>query len=172
MIFSETSLTGAYVIEIEKIEDERGFFARTMDIKKNEEIGLDSNIIQSSISFNIKKGTIRGMHYQIEPYEEVKFVRCTKGKVFDVIVDLRKDSETYKKWISVELSESNHKILYIPKGFAHGFQTLEDNSEVLYEITQTFNPEYSRGFRFDNDAYKIKWPLDVSSISKKDKDYK
>jgi dTDP-4-dehydrorhamnose 3,5-epimerase len=171
MILSETSLSGAYVIEIEKIEDERGFFARLMDIKKNKEIGLDSNIIQTSISYNIKKGTIRGMHYQIEPYEEAKYVRCTKGKIFDVIVDLRNNSETFRKWISVELSELNHKILYIPKGFAHGFQTLEDNSEIFYEITQTFDPEYSRGFRYDDETYKIKWPLDVSSISKKDSEY-
>jgi dTDP-4-dehydrorhamnose 3,5-epimerase len=172
MIFSETKLSGAYVIDIEKKEDERGFFARTMDIQKNKELGVDSNIIQSSISYNIKKGTIRGMHYQIEPYEEAKFVRCTKGKIFDVIVDLRKNSKTFKKWISVELSELNHKILYVPKGFAHGFQTLEDNSEVCYDITQNYNFEYSRGFRFDDSTFNINWPLRVSSISKKDSEYK
>ena len=168
MIFSETKLSGAYVIDIEKKEDERGFFARTMDIQKNKELGVDSNIIQSSISYNIKKGTIRGMHYQIEPYEEAKFVRCTKGKIFDVIVDLRKNSKTFKKWISVELSELNHKILYVPKGFAHGFQTLEDNTEVYYQISEFYNPAYSNGIRWDDPVFGIKWPLNNPIISEKD----
>ena len=172
MIFTETELSGAYIIKLEKIEDHRGFFSRVWDRKIFEEKGLDSKIIQSSISFNKKRGTLRGMHYQIEPYEESKLVRCTKGRIFDVIVDLRNDSKTFKNWISVELSESNYKMLYIPKGFAHGFQTLEDNSEVYYEITEISSPEHSRGFRYDDDAIGIKWPLDVSIISQKDKEYK
>ena len=140
MIFSETKLSGAYIIEIKKIQDERGFFSRTWDKKICKAIGMDSDIIQSSISFNKKRGTLRGMHYQIEPFEESKFVRCTKGKIYDVILDLRSDSKTFKNWISVELSSLNHKILYVPKGVAHGFQTLEDNSEVYYDITQIFSP--------------------------------
>ena len=172
MIFTETELSGAYIIELEKIEDHRGFFSRIWDRKVFEEKGLDSKIIQSSISFNKKRGTLRGMHYQIEPYEESKLVRCTRGRIFDVIVDLRNDSKTFKNWISVELSESNYKMLYIPKGFAHGFQTLEDNSEVYYEITEISSPEHSRGFKYDDDTIRIKWPLDVSIISQKDKEYK
>ena len=172
MIFSETKLSGAYVINIEKKEDERGFFARILDKDEFSKIGLESEFIQSSISFNKKRGTLRGMHYQIEPYEESKFVRCTQGKIFDVIVDLRKNSKTFKKWISLELSSLNHKILYIPKGFAHGFQTLEDNTEVNYDITQVFSPKYSRGITWNDSTFKIKWPLDITLISKKDKEYK
>jgi len=172
MIFTETKLYGAYIIEIEKIEDERGFFARTWDKKIFEDVGLDSKILQSSISFNKKRGTLRGMHYQIDPYEESKFVRCTKGRIYDVIVDLRTDSKTFKNWYSVELSASNHKILYIPEEFAHGFQTLEDDSEVYYEINQIFSSEHSRGFSWDDSAFRIKWPLEVSAISQKDKEYK
>ncbi len=172
MIFTETKLSGAYIIEPEKIEDSRGFFSRVWDKKVFEEKGLDSKILQSSISFNKKRGTLRGMHYQLEPYEESKLVKCIKGRIFDVIVDLRKNSKTFKNWISVELSESNHKILYIPKGFAHGFQTLEDNSEVHYDIMQIFSQEHSRGFRFNDDIFRIKWPLEVSAISQKDNEYK
>lgn len=172
MIFNETKLSGAYVIEIEKKEDERGFFARTWDKEEFCTRGLESKVIQSSISFNKKKGTIRGMHYQIEPYEEVKYVRCTRGKIFDVIIDLRKNSKTFKKWISVELSSTNHKMLYIPKGFAHGFQTLEDNTELHYDITEIFNSECSRGYRWDDPVFGIKWPTNVSEISKRDKEHK
>jgi dTDP-4-dehydrorhamnose 3,5-epimerase len=172
MIISETKLLGAYVIEIEKIEDERGFFARTGDNKIFEDVGIKSKILQSSISFNNKKGTLRGMHYQIEPFAECKKVRCTKGKIYDVIVDLRSQSKTYKEWFSIELSESNHKILYVPEGFAHGFQTLEDNSEVNYEINQIFNPDYARGFRWNDSTFNIKWPLEISKISQKDENYK
>jgi len=172
MIFSETKLSDAYIIDIEKIEDERGFFARTWDKDEFSKMGLGTEFIQSSVSFNKKRGTLRGMHYQIEPYEESKFVRCTQGKIFDVIIDLRKNSKTFKNWISVELSSLNHKILYIPNGFAHGFQTLEDNSEVHYDITQIFNSEYSRGLRWDDPTFKIEWPLDITIISEKDRKYK
>ena len=172
MIFIETKLSGAYVIEIEKSEDERGFFARTWDKKVFEEKGLDSKILQSSISFNKKRGTLRGMHYQIEPYEESKLVRCINGRIYDVIVDLRKNSKTFKNWFSVELSSTNHRILYVPKGFAHGFQTLDDNSEVNYEMFQFFNTEYERGFKWNDLTFKIQWPLEISVISEKDKKYK
>jgi len=168
LIFTETSLKGAYVIDIEKIEDNRGFFARTWEQKKFEEMGLISKIIECSISFNLKKGTVRGMHYQIESYAEVKLVSCQKGKIFDVILDLRKNSSTFKKWSSFELSEKNHKILYIPEGFAHGFQTLEDNTEVSYQISNYYNPDMARSILWNDPTFNIKWPLPVSEISSKD----
>ena len=168
MIFSETRLPGSYVVEIEKIEDERGFFTRTFDKNEFIKMKLDSEFIQSSISQNKKKGTIRGMHYQTEPYEESKIVRCVKGKIFDVIIDLRLNSKTFKEWLFVELSEDNYKMLYIPKGFAHGFQTLENNTEVYYEITEVYDKKSSRGIRWNDPTFNINWPLDISLISEKD----
>ena len=168
MIFLETKLSGAYIVEIEKIEDERGFFARTWDKKEFYKMGLDSEFVQFNISQNKKKGTIRGMHYQEKQYKESKIVACTKGRIFDVIVDLRPNSKTFKKWISIELSKNNYKMLYVPKGFAHGFQTLEDNSEVFYQISQYHNSESSRGIRWNDKTFQIKWPLDVTVISQKD----
>ena len=171
MIFIETELSGAHIIEPENLEDERGFFARVFDKKEFEDRGLNTEYVQTSISFNKQKGTFRGMHYQIEPFEEEKLVRCTKGKIFDVILDLRPQSKTFKKWTSVELSEDNHKIIYIPKGFAHGFQTLENNSEIFYEISQYYNSDYSKGIKWDDPSFDIKIPLDISIISKKDLAY-
>jgi dTDP-4-dehydrorhamnose 3,5-epimerase len=171
MIFSETKLSGAYIIDIEKIKDERGFFARTWDKNEFSKLGLESEFVQSSISLNKKKGTIRGMHYQIKPYEENKIVRCTKGRIFDVIIDIRADSITFKEWLSVELSEDNYKILYIPKGFAHGFQTLEDNSEVVYKISQVYESKFSKGIRWDDKTMLIKWPLKNIIISERDKSF-
>lgn len=171
MIFTETKLSGVYVIDIEKFEDERGFFARSWDRKKFDEIGLNPNLVQCNISFNIQKGTVRGMHFQKSPHEEDKIVRCTKGKIFDVIIDLRKDSSTFGKWEGFELSEDNHKILYIPKGFAHGFQTMEDNSEIFYQMSEYFMPEYASGLKWNDPSFKIVWPLPISIISKKDLSY-
>lgn len=171
MIFTETKLSGAYVIEIEKIEDERGFFTRTWDKKEFSKIRLETEFVQSSISYNKKKGTIRGMHYQTKPYEENKIVRCTKGRIFDVIIDLRPESKTYRKWFSIELNSYNYKMLYIPKGFAHGFQTLENNTEILYNISQFYHPESSKGVRWDDRIFGIKWPVKVSLISEKDLNY-
>lgn len=169
MIFTETKLSGVYVIEIEKIEDERGFFARTFDKDEFSKIGLDSKFVQSSISLNKKKGTIRGMHYQLKPYEEIKIVKCTKGRIFDVIIDLRPDSKTFKEWLSVELSEDNYKMLYVPKGFAHGFQTLEDNCEIFYQISEQYNEKYSSSVKWNNPEVSIDWPLKISNISDRDK---
>ena len=171
MIFTETKLKGAYTIDSEKIEDNRGFFARTWDKKEFEKMGLDSDLVQCSISFNNKKGTLRGMHYQENPFEESKVVRCTRGKIFDVIIDLRPQSSSFKQWFGVELDSNNHKSLYIPKGFAHGFQTLEDDCEVFYEISQYYNPEKARGISWDDKAFGIDWPLEVSVISEKDLSY-
>jgi len=171
MIFSETKLSGAYIIEIEKEEDNRGFFARTFDKNEFSKIGLDSKFVQFSISYNKKKGTIRGMHYQTEPYEESKIVKCTKGSIFDIIIDLRPNSKTLKKWFSIELNANNHKMLYVPKGFAHGFQTLEDDSEVFYQISQYYNSEHSMRIRWDDKTFQINWPLEISTISEKDKNF-
>lgn len=172
MKFIETSIKGAYIIEIEPIEDERGFFARSWCKKEFEELGLDTNIIQCNISFNKKRGTLRGMHYQIEPYEEVKIVRCTKGSVYDVIIDLRPDSPTFKKWESIELTDDNRLMLYIPKGIAHGFQTLEDNSELLYQMSEFYVAEYARGVRWNDPAFNIKWPIAHNLIiSPRDQSY-
>lgn len=169
MIFSETKLSGAYVIEIEKIEDERGFFARTWDKREFSKKKLDSEFVQSSVSLNKKKGTIRGMHYQIKPYEETKIIRCIKGRIFDVIIDLRPNSKTFKEWFSIELSENNYKMIYIPKGFAHGFQTLEDNTEVFYQISQAYESKFSKGIKWNDKILDVKWPMKNIIISEKDK---
>ena len=171
MIFSETKLKGAYVIELEKKEDERGFFARTWDKQEFNDHHLNSNLIQCSISHNKIRGILRGMHYQFAPYEEAKVVTCTKGKIFDVIIDLRKNSNSYKEWIGIELNGKDYKMLYIPEGFAHGFQTLEDDTDVFYQISQLYMPEYSQGIRWDDPLFAIKWPLKPKIMSKKDSDY-
>jgi dTDP-4-dehydrorhamnose 3,5-epimerase len=172
LIFSETKLKGAFVIDLEKLEDERGFFGRLWDKKEFEIRRLDSDLVQCSTSFNKKKGTLRGLHYQKPPHEETKIVRCTRGKIFDVIVDLRRNSKTFKDWIGVELSEENYKMIYIPKGFAHGFQTLTDNTEVFYQISQYFMQEYSSGLRWNDTAFNIEWPFaSPTIISEKDSSY-
>ncbi len=168
MQFIETKLPGAYIINLDTLEDERGFFARAFCQKEFEENGLKSNIAQCNLSFNHKKGTLRGMHYQVKPYEEVKMVRCTQGKILDVIIDLRKNSATYKKWVGVELSAENNSMLYVPKGFAHGYQTLEDNSVVYYQVTEFYQPGSERGIRWNDPAFNIDWPLEISVISDKD----
>jgi len=169
--FIETPLEGAYIIEIERIEDERGSFARNWCQKEFAEHGLNSRIVQCNISFNKKRGTLRGMHFQVEPFAEVKLVRCTRGAIYDVIIDVRENSHSLKKWFAVELNESNQRMLYIPKGFAHGFQTLEDNTEVFYQMSEFYYPEYSRGVRWDDPFFSIKWPDGERIISKKDQEY-
>lgn len=171
MIFTETKLKGSFIIELEKVEDERGFFARSWDKKIFEEHGLNSNLFQCNISFNKKKGTLRGLHYQISPYEEAKLVRCTKGKVFEVMIDLRPKSETFMNWHGLELTSENYKMLYVPEGFALGLQTLEDNTELFYQMSQIYMPDYSRGIRWDDAMFQIKWPLKPTIISKKDISY-
>lgn len=171
MIFKETKLKGAYIIEIEPIEDERGFFARSFCVKEFKEYGLNPNIAQCNISYNEKKGTLRGMHYQVAPHEEVKLVRCTMGAIYDVIIDLRPDSPTFKQWIGVELTKENHQMLYVPEGFAHGFQTLEDRTEVLYQISELHHPEWARGVRWNDPAFGIFWPVNVEIISVGDQQY-
>jgi dTDP-4-dehydrorhamnose 3,5-epimerase len=175
MVFTETKLKGAYIIELGKIEDERGFFARAWCRKEFEAKGMTGRVVQANVSFNKKKGTLRGMHYQLHPYEESKLVRCTRGSIYDVIIDLRPHSTSFKQWIGVELTAGNYKMLYVPEGFAHGFQTLEENTEVTYQVSQFYTPGAERGVRYDDPAFGINWPLDVQVISEKDEfwaDYK
>ena len=171
MIFRETSLKGAYIIEPDKLEDERGFFARVFCKEEFEARGLNPNLVQCSISFNKRKGTLRGMHYQVAPYQEAKLVRCTMGAIYDVILDLRVDSSTYMKWLSVELTAENRQMLYIPKGLAHGFQTLEDNSEVFYQMSEVHHPSSARGVRWDGPGIGITWPLPNPIVSDNDRSF-
>ncbi len=170
MIFTETPLKGAFVIEPELNEDERGFFARTWCQREFEGHGLNSRLVQCSISFNKMKNTLRGLHYQAEPHEETKLVRCTQGGIFDVIIDLRADSATYKRHMSIILTDENRKMLYIPAGFGHGFQTLADNTEVFYQMSEYYYPETARGVRWNDPVFAIEWPeMDVRLISERDR---
>lgn len=171
MLFKETTLKDSYVIEPEIYKDQRGLFFRTFCEKEFESNNLLSHFPQCSISVNPLKGTVRGMHYQVSPYEEVKLVRCIKGSIYDVILDLRKDSSSYMKFFSIELSEYNNYALYIPKGFAHGFQTLEDNSILYYHISEFYNDNSSKGIKYNDPAFNITWPLEISIISKRDESY-
>jgi dTDP-4-dehydrorhamnose 3,5-epimerase len=171
MLFTETRLKGAFLVDLQPVEDQRGFFARAWCQDEFREHGLNAALVQCNISFNRKKGSLRGMHYQVEPYPEAKVVRCTMGAIHDVIIDLRTDSATFRQWISVELSAANRRALYIPFGFAHGFQTLSDDSEVFYQMSEFYHPECSRGVRWDDPAFGIEWPHDITSISEKDANY-
>lgn len=171
MIFKETKLKGAFEIEIKKLEDERGFFGRSWCANEMAEHGLNSAIKQANTSFSKTKGTIRGMHFQKAPYQESKLIRCTKGAILDVIIDLRPDSPTYKQWIGVELTESNYKMLYVPEDFAHGFMTLEDNSEVTYLVSQFYTPGAEAGIRWNDPAFGIDWPMKPTVISEKDQNH-
>jgi dTDP-4-dehydrorhamnose 3,5-epimerase len=168
MIFRETILKGAFLVEIKKLEDNRGFFGRAWCQQEFEENGLNGNIRQINTSFTHNKGTIRGMHYQIDPYQETKFIRCTRGRIFDVIIDLRPESVTFMKWIGHELSEDNYKMVYVPENFAHGFVTLEDICEVYYPTTEFYTPDSERGIRFNDPAFNIEWPIEVEFVSEKD----
>jgi dTDP-4-dehydrorhamnose 3,5-epimerase len=166
--FLETELQGAFVIELETLEDSRGFFARVWCNEEFEEHDLVPRIAQVNTSFNAKAGTLRGMHYQIAPHEETKVVRCIRGSLYDVIVDLRPDSPTYKRWTGVELTARNHRMLYVPAKFAHGFITLEDNTEVMYLISEAYAPEAARAIRWDDPEISIEWPRPVVEISERD----
>lgn len=171
MIFAETSLPGAYIIDLQQIDDERGFFARSYCQQEFNARGMKSSVAQCNISFNKKKGTLRGMHFQSSPKAEAKLVRCTQGKILDVIIDLRPESQTYCRWVAVELSSENRRSLYIPEGFAHGFQTLEDNSEVFYQMFEFFSPEHASGVRWNDPAFGVDWPLKSPTMSVKDQSY-
>jgi dTDP-4-dehydrorhamnose 3,5-epimerase len=171
MILIPTPLAGAYIIDLERKEDPRGFFAITWCSHEAEANGLNPRVVQCSISFNVRRGTLRGMHYQASPYEEVKLIRCTMGAIFDVIIDLRRDSTTYKQQTHVVLSAENRRMLYVPEGFAHGFQTLFDNTEVFYQMSQFYVPEYARGVRWNDPAFGIQWPAEVLIIADRDRHY-
>jgi dTDP-4-dehydrorhamnose 3,5-epimerase len=171
MIYTETPLKGAYIIEPERREDERGFFARTWCQREFKEHGLISELAQCSISFNRLKGTLRGMHYQLASHAEIRLVRCTSGVVYDVIVDLRPQSSTFKRWYSVELTVENHRMLYIPEGLAHGFITLRDDTELFYQMSEIYAPEFARGVRWDDPAFSIEWPENIQVISDRDCGY-
>lgn len=168
MQFIKTTLEGAVLIQTEKIEDNRGYFGTLFAVPDFEAHGLSTRVLQTSISFNNKKGTVRGMHWQIPPYAETKLVRCSRGAILDVIVDLRPDSPTYKKWEGFELSAENMRTLYIPEGFAHGYQTLTDDAEVNYLLGQVYSPAHARGLRHDDTEIAIKWPLPTAVISERD----
>lgn len=171
MKFQETSLAGAFIIELDRIEDNRGFFSRSFCVEEFDKHGLNTPVNQCNISFNKHAGTLRGMHYQLAPYGEAKLIRCTKGSVYDVIVDLRRDSTTYLDWISIELNEKNHKMIYVPEGFAHGFQTLENDVEMFYQMSEFYNAESASGVRWNDPVLNIEWPLTEPSVSEKDAAY-
>jgi dTDP-4-dehydrorhamnose 3,5-epimerase len=171
MFFTETELAGAYIIDLDRREDNRGFFARTWAQEEFEAHGLNTRVVQANMSYNHTRGTLRGMHYQRAPYAETKLVRCVQGAIYDVIIDLRPESATYKRWIGVELTAQNRRALYIPEGFAHGFQTLTDNSDVTYQVSEFYTPGAEGGIRYTDPAFEIKWPLEVTVISEKDKQW-
>jgi dTDP-4-dehydrorhamnose 3,5-epimerase len=171
VIFTPAPLDGAYVVELESREDARGLFARTWCQRELAARGLDTRIAQCSTSFNKTRGTLRGMHFQAAPLGETKLVRCTRGSMFDVIVDLRPDSPTFTRWFGTVLSADNRKTMYVPAGFAHGFQTLEDDTDVFYQISEFYSPDHSRGVRWDDPAFGIVWPADERTIVERDRGY-
>lgn len=172
MLFSETKLAGTFIIDFELHEDERGFFARAWCEEEFKEHGLNPRLVQCNVSFNRKLGTLRGMHYQVVPYAEAKLVRCTRGAIYDVVIDLRPNSLTYKQWLNLELTEDNHRAIFIPEGLAHGFQTLRDDSEVFYQMSESYHPEWARGIRWNDPIFKIKWPIHPPIISERDQNFR
>ncbi|MHB8472055.1 MAG: dTDP-4-dehydrorhamnose 3,5-epimerase [Gammaproteobacteria bacterium] len=171
MKYEPLPLQGAFLIELEPTVDERGFFARTFCREEFSARGLNFTIEQCSVSFNSRKGTLRGMHFQKNPHEEVKVVRCTHGSIYDVIIDLRPDSVTFTRWAGIELNAANHKAIYIPEGFAHGFLTLAEKTEVLYQMSQPFHPKSAAGVRWDDPVFAINWPNAIDVISERDNSY-
>jgi dTDP-4-dehydrorhamnose 3,5-epimerase len=171
MKFNSTPLAGSFVIEMELFRDDRGFFSYSFNRAQFKENGLPEEIFQSNLSFNHRAGTLRGMHFQIAPKAQPKLVRCTAGAIFDVIIDLRPESPTHLKWFGVELSSENRRSLFIPAGFAHGFQTLTDSAEVLYDMFAWRAPEAERGVRYNDPIFGIRWPMDVSVISDRDRNF-
>ena len=168
MIFTELDLRGAFIVDMEPRKDDRGSFARSFCRGEFSRHGLKTEVAQCNVSVNRRKGTLRGMHFQVPPKAEAKLIRCTRGAIHDVIVDLRSGSPTYRRWIAVELTEGNSRMLYIPEGFAHGFQTVEDNSEVSYQMFAPYSPDHARGIRWDDPALGIDWPLPDPIVSERD----
>ncbi len=170
MIFEETRLPGAYIIQLEPIRDNRGFFSRVFCQREFEALDLTTEFVQANMTYSMEKGTLRGLHYQIRPHKEVKLVHCPQGAIYDVILDMRPDSPTYLEWVSVELTAENRKMLYIPGEFAHGYQTLADDTEVFYQVAQFYAPDFERGIRWDDPTFQIEWPETSRPIlSEKDK---
>ena len=168
MDFKETILKGSFIVNLSKVEDERGFFARAFCNEEFKNEDLVTEIVQANISFNKLKGTLRGMHYQKAPYQETKFIRCIKGSIFDIITDLRKESPTYKEHFGIELTAENRSALFVPKDFAHGFITLEDNTEVIYMVSHSYVPDAEGGIHWDDPEFKLNWPIKPTNISPKD----
>ena len=168
MEFSETKIAGVYVVELNQIGDERGFFARSFCSREFADFGLEDNFVQCNVSYNQTAGTLRGLHFQIDPAREAKLVRCTQGAIVDVALDLRESSPTYLQHVMVELSAKNRKALYVPKHFAHGFQTLVDDTEATYQVSEFYTPESERGLRFDDPNLAIDWPREITHMSQKD----
>jgi len=171
MTFQPTFINGLYVIELDLFRDERGWFARTFCKEEFKKAGFDNEWVQMNHSFTIQKGTLRGMHFQFPPYSEIKMVRCIAGSVFDVAIDLRKNSATFLQWFGIEISAENKKMILIPDGFAHGFQTLQNNCELIYHHTNFYTPDAEAGIKYNDPGIGIKWPLPVNEISKKDDNY-
>jgi len=171
VIFTETKLNGAFIIEPEKHEDDRGFFARSWCRKEFQAHSLNPTTVQCNISFNKRKGTLRGMHYQVAPFAESKLVRCTAGAIYDVVIDLRPDSPTYRHYVGEVLSADNYKMFYVPEGFAHGFQTLEDNTEIFYQMSEFYSSQHARGVRYSDPAFGIKWMISDPIIADRDRNY-
>jgi dTDP-4-dehydrorhamnose 3,5-epimerase len=171
MIFTETEISGSYLIDVKRIGDDRGFFGRLWCEREMEEMGLVSSIKQSNIGVSPLKGTLRGLHYQTAPHQEVKIIRCPRGAIYDVIVDLRPDSPTFKKWFAVELTAENSRMLYVPEGCATGYQTLVDDTEIYYHTSEFYHPESATGVRHDDPAFGIEWPLPIAAISDNDKNW-
>lgn len=171
MQFTATRIHGAYAIDLERREDQRGFFARCWCQKEFESQGLITSFVQANVGFSHKQGTLRGMHFQSSPYQEVKLVRCTMGRIVDIIVDLRPTSPTYTQWVSLELTADNRTMLYVPEGCAHGYQTLEDNTEVVYDTSQFYAPQHATGVLYNDPAFGIVWPLPVAVISAADSNW-
>ncbi len=171
MIFERTSVDGAFLIRPECLTDERGFFARTYCVDELAAVGIDPRVVQGSISYNRSRGTLRGMHYQAEPHQENKFVTCSRGAIYDVVLDLRPHSATFRRWYAATLSDANFEALFIPKGCAHGFLTLTEDAVVHYDISEFHRPESSRGYRYDDPAFRIEWPFAPTVVSARDLDY-
>ena len=171
MRFHETNIPGVFEVQVEPVNDERGFFARTWCRDELRSHGLNPELVQCSISYNTRKGTLRGLHFQAAPYQETKLVRCTRGAIYDVVLDLRVDSPAYKHWTAATLSAADRNMFYIPEGCAHGFLTLEDHTEVFYQMSQVYNAESARGVRWNDTAFAIRWPAGVEVISERDRTF-
>jgi len=171
MVFLETKLPGVFEIHIDAKRDERGFFARTWCHQEFTARGLSGRLVQCSMSFSARKGTLRGLHYQIVPHQETKLIHCTRGAIYDVVLDLRQESPTYKDWLAVTLTAEKHNMIYVPEGCAHGFLTLEDGCEVSYQMSEFWEPESARGVRWDDPVFQIQWPAEVEVISQRDRSY-